>query len=196
MPEDPQAYAMRIARQTRDTLIAVGASDPGDAEAIRLRFPIPLMHDYMTSTPRCSIAGSWTFPMPRARRQAWRAPAGSADSGRGYCLICRTSVAIASMVATTAAASARLHRGSLMTRQAAFNLSTSDGSISPRSIADLAPRLRAGCWQAMFVACRSFSPSWRRYVTGGQGGRTPALREHRVDLGSSRDSQRARRCTR
>jgi GAF domain-containing protein len=44
--------AIMVALPDGDMLkaVAVGASDPGDAEAIRLRFPIPLTHDYMTST--------------------------------------------------------------------------------------------------------------------------------------------------
>ena len=44
--------AIMVALPDGDVLkaVAVSASDPGDAEAIRLRFPIPLTHDYMTST--------------------------------------------------------------------------------------------------------------------------------------------------
>jgi GAF domain-containing protein len=46
------AAAIMVALPDGETLkaVAVGASDPAEAEAIRLRFPIPLTRDYMTST--------------------------------------------------------------------------------------------------------------------------------------------------
>jgi GAF domain-containing protein len=71
--------AIMVALPDRDKLksVAVAASDPVDAEAIRRRFPIPLTHEYMTST---AVLDRRVVDIPDAEN----APAELAEGARNF----------------------------------------------------------------------------------------------------------------